>query len=610
MMIVAELIVLFHLALLALLGVVGFLVLLPTSFLKHLPLGTTLADLPPGEKKFAISVFIFLLSSPLWMAGCIFAVFPGVFYSFTFLVSYYRIVLFSVLGFYLLLFVTLPLLGKVPISYSVRNLLVRWKITLMTMAAFTLIAALLTVMLAFVNGMYRLTANSAHAGNVMVLSDGAPDEAFSNLIYSDVGNLENLPGVVKEDSKSLASWEVYVVVNQKINRPPVDESVLAAARLREKWGCILLIVGGIVAFLRLLIFLARSGVLPLGDTLERLIARNQGILFGVGAGVLLVAALNLFVGVVLLWPMLTGTAPQAEHRTRRFVQVRGILDPETSGKVHTLPLYPGGEWFDPAVGVTEKDGKNLHQAVLGEGIARELGKDAKKPTLEVGDTFEMADWDWVVTGIMQSAGSTFDSEIWAKRELVKDKFHKDNYTTCVLRAENEDSARELTAFVSEKFSDTKVNAQMESDYYDKLNGTNRVFLIGSLVVTGVMAFGGIFGVMNTMFAAISQRIKDIGVLRIIGFTGWQVLLSFFLESLLLALAGGLLGCALGCLAHGWSATSIAGSGQGGGKTVVLKITVDATILAAGLAFTLIMGTVGGIIPALFAMRVRPLESLR
>jgi ABC-type lipoprotein release transport system permease subunit len=439
--------------------------------------------------------------------------------AFSFVVDHYQAFLWGILGFFAVLLVTLPLVGKVPIMYSIRNLLVRWKITLMTMTAFTLIAALLVVMLAFINGMYRLTANSAHPGNVMVLSDGAPDEAFSNLVKSDVGQLQNLDGVLREGDEPLASWEVYVTVNMLIKDP----------------------------------------------------------------------------------------APG--RRPRRFIQVRGLDDPTISGKVHNLHLHPGGQWFS-TVGVVEKEGKNYHEAVLGEGIAREMGKDVGKQTLSVGDTFEMSDWDWVVTGVLNSQGSVFDSEVWAKRELVKDKFHKDNYTTCVLRTENADTARALTDFIPEKFTETKVNAQMESDYYEKLNATNRMFLIGSLVVTGIMAFGGIFGVMNTMFAAISQRIKDIGVLRIIGFTGWQVLLSFFLESMFLALAGGLLGCALGCFAHGLSATSIAGSGQGGGKTVVLQISVNATILAAGLVFSLVMGTLGGLIPALFAMRLKPLESLR
>jgi ABC-type antimicrobial peptide transport system permease subunit len=125
-----------------------------------------------------------------------------------------------------------------------------------------------------------------------------------------------------------------------------------------------------------------------------------------------------------------------------------------------------------------------------------------------------------------------------------------------------------------------------------------------------MALGGIVGIMNTMYAAISQRTKDVGLLRILGYSRGQVLRSFFLESMLLALLGGLLGCAVGSLANGFTATSILSGGQGGGKSVVIKLVADWSILGIGLSFALVMGCVGGLIPALSAMRLRALESLR
>ena len=87
------------------------------------------------------------------------------------------------------------------------------------------------------------------------------------------------------------------------------------------------------------------------------------------------------------------------------------------------------------------------------------------------------------------------------------------------------------------------------------------FLYGSVIVAVVMALGGIFGVMNTMFAAVAQRIKDIGVMRILGFKRWQVLVSFLLESLVIAIAGGLLGLLLGSLCHGLTATSVSQTGH-------------------------------------------------
>src|SRR5947199_1446637 len=111
----------------------------------------------------------------------------------------------------------LVVLGKVPISYNLRNLVVRWKTTLLTALAFTLVVALMTVMLAFVNGMYKLTEGSGHAENVLVMSDGATDEAFSSLGYRDTSEVEWHPAVLRDgQGRPLASWEVYLIVNQPI----------------------------------------------------------------------------------------------------------------------------------------------------------------------------------------------------------------------------------------------------------------------------------------------------------------------------------------------------------------------------------------------------------
>jgi putative ABC transport system permease protein len=221
--------------------------------------------------------------------------------------------------------------------------------------------------------------------------------------------------------------------------------------------------------------------------------------------------------------------------------------------------------------------------VLGEGIARELGRDRKRDSLKVGDVFDVGPRKWVVTGIMQSSGSTFDSELWAKRQIVGPLFGKDKFSTLVVRTANAETARTMAQQLTTSFKKASLQAQVETDYYDKLNATNQQFLVSIIFVAIVMGIGGVFGVMNTMFAAISQRIKDIGVLRIIGFSRWQILVSFFLESLMIALIGGILGCLLGSLAHGWTASSIVSAGPGGGgRSVVLKLVVDGNILATGL----------------------------
>ena len=135
----------------------------------------------------------------------------------------------------------LAILGKVPVRYNVRNLQVRWRTTLMTALAFTLVIALNTVMLAFVNGMYKLTQGSGQPGNVMVLSEGSTDEAFSNLGFSDIGDIELQPGVLRDEANQpLASRETYVVVNQPVRvraAGPAAGPVHAGPRRRRRGDC-------------------------------------------------------------------------------------------------------------------------------------------------------------------------------------------------------------------------------------------------------------------------------------------------------------------------------------------------------------------------------------
>ena len=128
-----------------------------------------------------------------------------------------------------------------------------------------------------------------------------------------------------------------------------------------------------------------------------------------------------------------------------------------------------------------------------------------------------------------------------------------------------------------------------------------------------MAIGGVFGMMTTMFASIAQRIRDIGVLRLLGFKRWQVTVSFLLESLVIAVIGGAAGVLLAyLLADGKSSVSTLSSGGGGpgGKSVALTLNVDSQVAAVAMLFTLAMGRLGGLVPALSAMRLKILDSLR
>ncbi len=319
--------------------------------------------------------------------------------------------------------------------------------------------------------------------------------------------------------------------------------------------------------------------------------------------------------------------PRPNSPSRRLLQMRGLYDPIASAKVHSFELLPGGSWFSEA-GVRPSEDPNKPpqvEVVLGEGIARGLGSDRSEATrlaakdpeaLVVGDTIQLDRRELLVTGIMKTEGTTFDSEVWAKQSVIGPLLGKTNYTTLVLRATSKEEAQKLEDFFSgkdtnNKYEKSQVNALTETNFFKSLSQTNLQLLIGTMVVAAVMGFGGVMGVMNTMFAAISQRVRDIGMLRLLGFSRWRILVSFLVESLLIALLGGLVGCLIGYMFNGYKVTSIVSSGNGpAGKAVVFRIVVDWGVIGIGLMLSMMMGFFGGLIPALSAMRFKPLESLR
>jgi ABC-type lipoprotein release transport system permease subunit len=420
-------------------------------------------------------------------------------------------------------------LAKVPFRYNLRNLQARWKTSLATGVAFTLVVGLLTVMLAFVKGMERLTEGTGQPGNVVILSEGAIDEAFSTLpatlsvhhLPNDVQNMiRRDPDVDGKSGKLWAVREMYLVANQDLA--------------------------------------------PSDMTEER----------------------------------------------ERLLQMRGVDDPIVAAKVHGVELDKG-EWFSPT-GVNEKTGE--YEIVLGHGLAKFFGQDKSGGPVGPGETISIGPTNWRVAGVMKASSSVFGSEVWARDVLVARDFGnvKDGaitYNSMVVRLSDPALAAEAAEQIKKARSEQRFEAIPETEYYAKQTQTGEQLLNAITVVAVVMAFGGILGLVNTMFAAISQRSKDIGVLRLLGFSRWQVLRSFLLESVVIAFLGGLLGCGLGLLADGWTATSLV-SAQGSERTVVLKLVVDGRTLAASMLFTLVTASVGGMIPALVAMRLGPLQSLR
>ncbi len=406
---------------------------------------------------------------------------------------------------------------KVPLVYNLRNLQNRWKTTLVTALAFTFVIGLLTFMMSFVRGMDRLIESSGNPGNVMVLSDGATDEAFSNLPPFSV---KLLPKDL-QDEIVLSAQEVYVVVMY----------------------------------------------------------------------------------------MVPNAAPGS--RARRFVQLRGMDDILVAAMVHDVKLAHG-DWPNAAAVRKIGDGDTAKEIVIGSGVARTFGSDVGKDMLMPGDTVILGPAKWVVCGVMEEGTNAFGSEIWTRDTHVQKNFGRENsYCSYIVRTKGPEKAKLAVELLKNFKSERNLQAFTEQEYYSKMSDTNRQFSFAIGVVAVIMSIGGILGIMNTMYAAISQRGKDIGVLRLMGYRRWQILLSFQLESLIIAILGGVLGCAIAYICfEGRTATSIMSSGQGGGKSVVLRLTFDFGVLFSGMVFSILMGAVGGFFPSWSAMRTRPLESLK
>jgi hypothetical protein len=516
----------------------------------------------------------------------------------------YSIILLAVLGLVSFVIISLVFLGKVPLTYNFRNLLVRWRMTLLMALAFTLVIGLLTVLLAFVNGTYKLTEDSGHPNNVIVLADGSNDESFSTLGFSDTSDVDYEPEVaVNAQGKPLSSREVYILASMHV---PVHEGTSSGPQARGE-------IKKVFAAERRLVVTDTRGenteftipsqaTLIVNDVKDKLESLKPG-------DVVWIAYEQRDKERVI-------TEMRVSNR-RRFMQVRGVEDPLIASEVHGLELHPGGAWFSDA-GVERlpaaepgKEPESAVQAVLGEGAAKAIGPDYGKPSLEVGDVFELGLLKWKVVGILKSSGSIFGSEVWAKRAYVGQRYGKESVISSItVQATSPEAAKTLTANLKDNFKKAKLNPQTEIDYYSSQRTFLIILLIAIIVLTIAMAVGGMFGVMNTMFAAISQRSKDIGVLRVLGFARWQILVSFLLESLLIALAGGLLGCLLGSLSNGWNATGVVGGVGSFGKAVSLKMIVTPNTILLGVVLTLFMGLLGGLLPALAAMRLKPLEAMR
>jgi putative ABC transport system permease protein len=250
-----------------------------------------------------------------------------------------------------------------------------------------------------------------------------------------------------------------------------------------------------------------------------------------------------------------------------------------------------GRWFHPG----------HREVVVGASVAQ------RYPGARMGERVGFGGGYWDVAGVMASSEPAFNSEIWGDLNQTSQDYHRDNQLNSVLiRARDVATVPTLIRSIDD---DRRLNlsAVRETTHCANLTSAGAPIEFLGILVSLIMAVGSAFAAMNTMYAAVSPRSKEIGTLRTLGFSRASILASFLVESLLLALLGGLLGCLL-VFPLNEVTTGI------GSFTTFSEFTfrfhVGLAAILPGLGFALAVGALGGFLPARTAARKEILTALR
>jgi putative ABC transport system permease protein len=249
-----------------------------------------------------------------------------------------------------------------------------------------------------------------------------------------------------------------------------------------------------------------------------------------------------------------------------------------------------GRWFEP--------GKR--EVVVSAKLARRFSN------FDLGNVFRTGGTDFTVAGWLDGAGSAFDSECWLDADECRAVFERDMYSSFLARTDTDLAATNLVARI-EGDKRFKLKAQKEVDYYREQTMTASPIKWLAAFLGVMMSVGAVFAAMNTMYAAVGARTREIGTLRVLGFRRRAVVLALLIEGGFLALVGGVLGCAL---AFYWNGQTTATMGMETFSEIVFQFTITAEIVTKGLIFAVVVGLIGTLLPAIRASRLPIISALK
>jgi putative ABC transport system permease protein len=279
---------------------------------------------------------------------------------------------------------------------------------------------------------------------------------------------------------------------------------------------------------------------------------------------------------------------KAGETTGSNITVRGV-EPTAFGLRPQLKIVEGRR-FRPG----------LKELIVGRGVTQQF------QGANIGDRLRMRGSEWDVVGIFESRDAN-ESELWADVEVAQSAFNRQGFSSVRLQLADANGVATVKDALT---ADPRVNVDVETEQ-SYLSGQTKQFrrTIGALalVVTVIMGLGATFAALNTMYAAVGTRSREIATLRAIGFGGFPVVVSIMLEALVLAIVGGLLGAVVAFVLFNNVAVSTLGSNF---TQVVFRFAVTPALVQQGLLIAVVIGMVGGFLPALRAARQPVTTALR
>ncbi|KAB2653119.1 MAG: ABC transporter permease [Verrucomicrobia bacterium] len=382
-----------------------------------------------------------------------------------------------------------------PLNYSLRNALVRWRSTIATVLGIALVVFVFVLLQSLAAGIEKSSSNTGDPRNIMVVRKGSTAESASLISRQTLTEIRYFEEIARNEN----------------GEPIISADVLVLASLPRRDG---------------------SGE----------------------ANVLL-----------------------------RGVTARGLeLRPQVK--------ISEGRWFEA--------GKR--EIVVSAKLAKRFAN------FDIGQSFKTGSATFTVVGWLEGGGSAFDSECWLDADECLSTFERDMYSSFLIQPSDEGAGEKLIARI-EADRRFKLKAEKEVEYYRKQTMTAAPikWLGGFLAV--MMSVGAVFAAMNTMYAAVGARTREIGTLRVLGFRRRSVVAALLLEGGLLALVGGVLGCAI---AFYWNGYTTATMGMETFSEIVFEFRVTPKLVVEGLVFAFIVGLIGTLFPAIRAARLPVILALK